>query len=273
MTTEIASQTTSAAGGFRLQRCPSPLVEEVYTTRRIPRLDGSVAPMGVYVPREEGDYLYSLVRDLQPDVTVEVGMANGLSTLFIAEALRENGKGRHIAIDPFQHSDWGGAGLALVKQAGLDHLVELMELPSHQALPDLERAGVRPQFVFIDGSHVFDYVVADFLGTDRILPVDGVVAFDDSDWPAVTAAIRFVLANRRYEVAYPDVVIEPPRYTPALVTRALRRLARLAPKLATKMRPDFLAPSYELGIRGRCVALRKRGEDDRDNQSRFHVPF
>src|SRR5947209_9948092 len=122
-TSDIAASTNGI--GFKVARCPSPVVDEAYATGRIPRLDGSTTPMNVYIPREQGDYLYSLVRDLRPDVTVEVGMANGLSTLFIAEALRENGKGRHVAIDPFQHSDWGGAGLALVRKAGLGDLVEL----------------------------------------------------------------------------------------------------------------------------------------------------
>jgi predicted O-methyltransferase YrrM len=258
---------------FRFRQCPAPILDEVYRARRIPRLDGSEVPMDVYIPREQGDFLYSLVNYLQPDVTVEIGMANGLSTIFIAEALRENGKGRHIAIDPFQYSDWGGAGLALVQKAGLGSLVELIELPSHQALPDLERAGVRPEFVFIDGSHLFDYVLTDLLCTDRLLPAGGLVAFDDSDWPAITAVLRYALLNRHYEIAHPEVVIESVRNTPTRSARILRWLSRLSPKLAGKLRPDFMTPSYDLGIRGRCVVLRKLAGDDRDSQSRFHVPF
>lgn len=254
-------------------RCPSVTVEAVYASRQVPTSDGSRVPMDVYIPREEGDYLYSLVRHLRPTRTIEVGMANGLSTLFIAQALRDNEAGRHTAIDPFQNSDWHGAGMALVKNAGLADLVELIELPSHQALPDLERAGIRAEFVFIDGSHLFDYVLTDFLCTDRLLTDGGLIAFDDSDWPAVTQVIRYALTNRHYEAAFPEVVIEPPRYSPGFATRMLRRLARGSSKLAGKMRPDFLAPSYELGIRGRCVVLRKLKGDDRDSQSRFHNPF
>jgi predicted O-methyltransferase YrrM len=264
---------SSVANSFIVRRCPSRVVEETYTTRTIPRADGTSIPMDVYIPREQGDYLYSLVRDLRPDITLEVGMANGLSSLFIAEALRENGVGRHIAIDPFQHSDWGGAGLALLRKAGLKDLVELIELPSHQALPDLERSGVRPGFVFVDGSHLFDYVMTDFMCTDRVLPVGGLIAFDDSDWPAITCALRYALHNRHYEAAYPEVVIESARYTPTLPARLLRRVAKLSPKLASRLRPDFLTPDYELGIRGRCVVLRKLADDDRDSQSQFHRPF
>jgi predicted O-methyltransferase YrrM len=248
-------------------------VEKVYATRAIPTADGGHVPMNVYIPREEGDLLYSLVRHLRPQRTIEVGMANGLSSLFIAQALRDNGAGQHTAIDPFQNSDWHGAGVALVKSAGLADLVDLVELPSHQALPELERSGVRAEFAFIDGSHLFDYVLTDFLCTDRMLADGGLIAFDDSDWPAVNEVIRYVVLNRHYEVAFPEVIIESAKYTPGLGNRMLRRLARTLPKLAGKMRPDFLAPSFEMGIRGRCVVLRKLKGDDRDSQSRFHNPF
>jgi predicted O-methyltransferase YrrM len=262
-----------ANGELRLLRCANPLIEEVYGQRSIWLSDGTSAPMNVYIPREQGDYLYSLVRDVRPALSVEVGMANGLSTFFIAEGLRENGHGRHVAIDPFQSTDWRGAGVALLRKAGLESLVELRESFSHQALPQLELEGARAQFVFIDGAHLFDYVIADFLCCDRILDVGGLIAFDDSDWPAVSQAIRFVLANRKYEVAFGEVVIEPPRITPTLFGRVLRSTGKAMPKLGSKLRADFMKPNDELGVRGRCVVLRKLGNDDRDSQSRFHHAF
>jgi predicted O-methyltransferase YrrM len=229
--------------------------------------------MDTYIPREQGDYLYSLVRHIRPKCAVEIGMANGLSTLFIASALHENGDGRHIAIDPFQSSDWGEAGITAVRQAGLDALVEVIEKPSHQALPELEQSGTLAQFIFIDGNHLFDYVLTDFLCCDRILEVGGLLAFDDSDWPAIIQVIRFILANRDYEVAFPEVVIEPPPITPSLPSRLLRLAGRALPPLESKLRPDFIAPSHVLGVKGRCVVLRKVGPDVRNGQSKFHKSF
>jgi predicted O-methyltransferase YrrM len=265
--------TGAATEPFRLLRCPTPALEEAYARREVPTADGRKLPMGVHIPREEGDYLYSLVRHLKPAATLEVGLANGLSAAFIAQALRDNGAGRHVAIDPYQNTDWHGLGMALVAACGLADLVDLVELPSHQALPEMERRGRRVGFAFVDGSHLFDYVLTDFLCVDRLLTAGGVVAFDDSDWPAVTAVIRYALANRHYEVAHPDVVVEDALHTPTVAGRLLRRVARAVPKLGAKLRDDFLVPSYDKGIRGRCVALRKRKDDDRDSQSRFHHPF
>jgi predicted O-methyltransferase YrrM len=254
---------------FTITRCPHPLVEEVYASRQLPLETGGSAPMNVYIPREEGDYLYSLVGQARPLVTVEVGMANGLSTLFIAAAHRDNGDGgRHIAIDPFQARDWHNVGIGLLRQAGVADLVRLVELPSHQGLPALEREGVRAGLIFIDGAHLTDYVMADFLVGDRILDVGGLIAFDDADWPAVKAAIRYVLANRSYEVAHPEVVIEPAPGRPSIPARILRAAGRRSRWLGDRLNPSFLQPDANLGIAGRCVVLRKKADDARDSQSR-----
>jgi predicted O-methyltransferase YrrM len=272
--TKIADQAASATTWeLTRQCCPSAFVEELYSKRKLRTPDGRETGFDVYIPRDEGDLLYSLVRQLRPDVSIEVGMARGFSTLFIGEALRDNGAGRHIAIDPFQRSDWDGTGLALIQQAGLDHLVELVEMPSHQALPQLERGGIRAQIVFIDGSHLFDYVLTDFLCADRILDVGGCLAFDDSDWPAVAAVLRYVIRNRHYRVANCGAMVEQEPYTPTMFGAALRSLGRAVPRLGEKLRPDFLEPDAGLGIAGRCIVLQKLYDDDRDSQSKFHRAF
>jgi predicted O-methyltransferase YrrM len=200
-------------------------------------------------------------------------MANGLSTLFIASALSENKTGRHFAIDPYQSTDWRDAGRVAVRRAGFESIVEVIEKPSHQALPELEQSGISAQFVFVDGSHMFDYVMADFVGSDRILEVGGLLAFDDSDWPAITQVIRYILANREYKVAFSDVVIEPSRIAPSLSSRLLRVLAKALPQLRKRMRVDFITPSHVLGVKGRCVVLQKGALDERDSQSRYHMAF
>jgi predicted O-methyltransferase YrrM len=253
--------------------CPNPVLEEIYRDRVVTLDNGAHRPLHAHIPRDEGDYLYGLVRYLRPNLSIEVGMANAVSSLFIAQGLVDNGCGRHIAIDPFQYSDWAGAGMTALRRSGLDSIVQLIEKPSHQALLELEQQGIAAQFVFIDGSHLFDYVLMDFFYADRLLQVGGLIAFDDSDWAAVTQVIRYILANRKYSVAFPDVAIENPRTTPTLAGRLLRAAGRALPMLGRKLRPDFLLPDEQLGVRGRCVVLRKWGSDDRNSQSRSHCAF
>ena len=252
---------------FQLVTSPHPLVAEIFAKRHLPLESGGTTPLDVYIPPEQGNFLYSLIRHYRPAVTIEIGMANGLSTLFITSAHADNGAGgRHIAIDPFQSTDWRNIGVGLIRLAGLEKFCRLVELPSHQALPDLEREGVRAGLVFIDGSHLFDYVMADFLCVDRILDVGGLMVFDDSDWPAVRPVIRYVVTNRHYTVAHPDVAIEAPPGRVSLAAKVLRAVARAIPAFGSRLRPSFLVPDEEMGLNGRCIVLRKEAEEDRDSQ-------
>lgn len=265
--------------GFKLLTADVPVLDRAYKDGRVPLEGGGSIPMEVYIPREQGNYLYSLVRYLRPRSTVEIGMANGFSTAFIASALRDNGEGRHLAIDPFQSTEWGNRGIGLLRLAGLLDRVEVAEAYAHHALPHLERAISEDRdcpvdFVFVDGSHLFDFVMADFLLADRILRARGLIAFDDSDYPSVSSALRFVLFNRNYEVVDTGVTIEPPPGRSSRVAGVIRRLTGLAPRVAARLlNPSFLRPSESLGLHGRCVVLQKMGDDNRDSQSKAYVPF
>ena len=242
-------------------------VDRLYTERRLPLESGGWTAMNVWIPRDEGELLYSIIRELRPAQTIEIGLANGLSTLFITAALEANGTGEHVAIDPFQASDWNNVGIGLVRQAGLAHRLRVIEKPSHQALPELEQAGFRTQFAFVDGSHLFEYVGADFLCLNRLLDVGGAVAFDDSDWPAIRKLLRFIVLNRPYVVHRPDAVIEPPPGSASAGRRVARAALRRIPRLQTTLAPDFRVSDEDLFLRGRCVVLRKTADDSgRDSQ-------
>jgi predicted O-methyltransferase YrrM len=68
----------------------------------------------------EGALLFGLVRGLRPNVVVETGTANGVSTAYLLAALRRNGAGRLISIDlPFT-SDAGGALQSIVEGTAID---------------------------------------------------------------------------------------------------------------------------------------------------------
>jgi predicted O-methyltransferase YrrM len=239
----------------------------------LPDADGQPQPLETYIPAEQGDLLYSLVKHLRPKRTLEVGLANGISALYIATALREMGQGTHLAIDPFQHRDWRSVGMVTLSRAGFESLVSLEPRCSHWALPDLEEAGERFQFAFIDGSHLMDYVMSDFMNINRVLDIGGLIAFDDSDWPAVNQVIRFALANCDYAVFPTEVVIEPCPPKPRLLSRCVRSMVRRSQRLQRIIRGDFVRPASELQIEGRCVVLEKRGSDKRHALQGQLMPF
>ena len=113
--------------------------------------DGSTVALDYHISPDEGAAIQRLIREIKPRVTLEVGCAYGVSTLFICEALAEVGGERHIIIDPIQERGWNGIGLFTAKRAGFGELIEFHEEPSHSALPSLVTMQRRVDFALIDG--------------------------------------------------------------------------------------------------------------------------
>ena len=160
---------------------------------------GATAPLHSCIDVGTAEALYRQVRARHPRLAVEIGMANGISTLAILTALAENGgEGQLISIDPNQSTQWHDCGRAAVARAGLAGRHRVLEKPDALALPDLLAADTRIDFGYIDGWHTFDYALVDFWFLDKMTPRGGVIAFNDCGWPAVARAIRFVQTHRRY---------------------------------------------------------------------------
>ena len=137
------------------------------------------------ISASEGGLLQKLVRQLDPTISLEIGLAYGISALFICDALNVRNGTQHIVIDPMQLTDWGGIGIANLRRAGYGDIVRLIEAQSYRALAELESSGQRIDFAFIDGWHTFDFTLVDLFFIDRMLNVGGVVALDDATWPAI----------------------------------------------------------------------------------------
>src|SRR5271168_1852901 len=141
------------------------VIEAIYREQQFVLPGGEVVrPFPTSIKREEGEALYRLVRKAEPERTLEVGMAWGLSSLFICQALRDNGVGgggRPVAIDPFQKNFKYGGGFD-VKRAGLGDLLTFYERPSQMVLAELAEKKERFGVIFVDGSHLFDAAFVDF---------------------------------------------------------------------------------------------------------------
>jgi predicted O-methyltransferase YrrM len=241
-----------------------PVLERICATGRVEGREGNqleAFPLGIWP--EEGQVLYDLAR--RPDVatTIEVGMAYGVSTLFICQALRDKGGGHHTAIDPEQHSTWDSIGLLNLERAGLRDLVTLHATPDYVALPQLLQRQERYDLAFVDGMHAFDYVLLDFFYLDRMLRPGGYLVFDDLWMPAVRKAICFVLRNRSYELA-PDLFGE----RASLRTQLGRLLRDVPPVVRRSIVLQNPCNRFYLGVVGQhgvfnYVVLRKRSDDDR----------
>jgi hypothetical protein len=196
-------------------------------------------------------------------VSLEVGCAYGVSSLFICEALRDVGARQHIIVDPYQlgsnhvgpDSGFEGIGLLNLKRAGYDDLVTFYGELSYRCLPKLEAEGTRVDFAFIDGMHTLDYVLVDFFYVDKMLPVGGVIAFDDLGYPSIRKALRFILTNLPYSAVGPAP--DPAQAGQRLLGAASSRLGRAR----NVLKPEVRRPDASLGLPSRFVAIRKERAD------------
>lgn len=177
------------------------IIDQIYKSGVVEDDQGNQYPHNrSSILQDTGMVLYNLIRDYKPKRSLEIGFAYGLSTLFICQALAENGKGMHTAIDPNEDKAYKSIGLQNIKRADLGRFLRFYPEPSYKVLPDLTNQGEKFDFAFVDGNHHFDYVISDFLYIDKMLSINGLIVFDDLWMLSVRTAVSFILQNRAYEL-------------------------------------------------------------------------
>jgi predicted O-methyltransferase YrrM len=146
------------------------------------------------IERAQGEALRDLAIAEGAERTIEVGLALGMSALFLCQAVLPRG-GRHVAIDPFQRESWNGAGLRTLREAGVEGWVEVIEEESQLALPRLVAEGREFDFAFVDGDHRFEGVFLDLYFMTRLVRMGGLIVVDDMWMPAVRTAVAYVEKN------------------------------------------------------------------------------
>ena len=243
----------------------NPVLQEILQSGKVRSNSGESFDLGfVHIPQREGEFLEQLILEARPKVSLEIGLAFGISALFISEAIRLVKGTRHIVIDPCQSDSFKNIGLNNLYNAGFEDLVEFHESPSCTVLPKLECAGTRIDFAFIDGAHSFEAVFVDMFYTDRILRVGGILAVDDTHFPAVLEALRHLLDTRRYSLVgtmTDSSADHRPRWKKAIRV-FIRSLCKYFPALKRILRLEFSDCNAQLAIAPdvRCVALRKERE-------------
>jgi predicted O-methyltransferase YrrM len=96
------------------------VLDEIHRTGAVWMPNGTSSPVHSGVSAASGELLRRAVRLAAPRTACEVGLAFGISTLHILDAMEEAGKGMLIGMDPAQHdATWQGVGLDNLRRAGL----------------------------------------------------------------------------------------------------------------------------------------------------------
>jgi predicted O-methyltransferase YrrM len=162
------------------------------------RSDGSRhTPFPIAIPFGEGEGLCDWVKAEKCRRTIEVGLAYGVSTLFICQGLIANAgpEGRHVAIDPYQHAGFANVGLQLLEDAGVRQMVDYRAGPSELVLPELLAARERFDLAFVDGNHHFDNVLVDLFFLKDLVEPGAIIVLDDYQLPSVARAVAFFIRN------------------------------------------------------------------------------
>lgn len=165
--------------------------------------DGQRHSIEVYsVTPARAEFIHKAALESRATTSLEVGMAWGLSSLCILEALVRNGacERAHVVIDAFQSKIFHNAALRSIRELGLDSMVEFHEERSEYALPRLAQEGRKFDFVFIDGDHSFSAAFIDVFYAHRMLKPGGVMVLDDVHFDPVYMVSRFLELDYRYTV-------------------------------------------------------------------------
>ena len=255
----------------------NPVLVEIMNTRTVRDERGvNIPAFPTSINEAEGRALYNIVSDASINKTLEIGLAYGVSTLFICQAhydkevrKREARKDKHVqtshewhhtTIDPWQQSYWQNIGLLNIERAGYQNMVRFVEKPSQAALPELWQANEQFDFIFIDGAHLYDYAFLDFWYADQLIKQGGLIMLHDLIMPAIRKLLAFVLRNYttyRIEPAF-HFGKQPPWRK---LTRLLRSFAQ-SPTDVYGWSLPFTQGYIDLFARNYCV-LRKVGEDTR----------
>lgn len=166
------------------------------------------------VSPDEGQFLAFLVKMLNAGKVIEIGVFTGYSSLWMAEALPDDGK--LIACDV--NEDYTRIARKYWKLAGVEHKIELKLAPALETLDALLESGAECcfDFIFIDALKVeyIDY----FQRSLKLLRQGGVMAVDNTLWHGKAADPenneKLTLAIRKfntfaYESRHVDLCLIP----------------------------------------------------------------
>ena len=121
--------------------------------------------------------IYALIRNLRPQHVVEIGTFRGGTTEAMSRAVVANRAGAVHTVGPFDRDLF--APVFAHWPADLRKPVSFYPIDSMAFFMELERRGVRPDLVFVDGNHDFEFASFDIQCSARRLTAGGFIIVDN----------------------------------------------------------------------------------------------
>lgn len=94
---------------------------------------------------------------------------------------------------------WHGIGRNNLNRAGYS-FYNIVEELSEYVLPELVKSHRVFDLALVDGNHMFEYVMTDFLMLNRLVKPTGIIVFDDATFPQIDYVIQIALNFFSYEL-------------------------------------------------------------------------
>lgn len=236
----------------------NPLLLQILRAGVVTDEKGKEYPLHSHTFESQCVFLQGIIETIGAKIGVEIGLAYGISSLAICEALARQAGAEHHIIDPVQEEEWHGIGLLNLKRAGFSSMIKFYPEFSWKALPRMCDEGLRADFAYVDTTKVFDIVMADVFFLHRLLRVGGVMVLDDCDFPGIRKVARFLRRHPGWKLHS----AEHP-YQASSAKRILSKICHYVPQREKWFAPSFLHLDIDLGIHARCLAFQKVNEDSR----------
>ncbi|SFV38103.1 class I SAM-dependent methyltransferase [Hyphomicrobium facile] len=173
---------------------------DAFNTGTFKHPDGRSDELGVVKVEPEAVALLSyLIKKSPTPLSIEVGFGMGTSCAVLLSTLADTRRDfEHVVFDPFGLGGGRGTVVEAYLKERFGRKFRRVRQRSEIGLAQLyaQRGAGAAGFVFIDGSHLFENVVADFVLADLLCARGGFIAFDDSCYPAIEAVVNYIAANR-----------------------------------------------------------------------------
>ncbi len=172
--------------------------------------------------KKSGIKLYSLVREMKPEVMVETGVCNGFSSSVILKAMEDNDKGKLYSVDlPVkideleENRDKTGAVIPPGKDSGwavpevLRDRWDLFKGDTYYETPKIFEKLTSTIDIFLhDSGHSYETMMFEFALAWKHLREDGILLADNIDFSEAFMSFSGAKALRRYHLADMGLLIK-----------------------------------------------------------------
>lgn len=177
----------------------------------------------------KASYLYNHVIENKPEIIMEIGVFGGKSLFPMAQALKENGKGVIVGVEPWASSPakegypdddpnnkwwdditqpvWDDIMFSFYQFGENQKLLDYMEVhrnTSEGYLEEFRESKRSLDLLHVDGNHSTESAMFDVVNYSSFIRKGGYLVLDDMDWPSLNPVIKYV--ERDLGMTYMDSI-------------------------------------------------------------------